>query len=72
MDDIVLRVIDLPARVRAVTVVDSQGDYNIYVNAGMSEEQRRKAYQHELKHIKNKHFYDPKKAVDDCEREAEK
>lgn len=69
MDDIVCRVIELPLRVNAVTVVDENGDFNIYVNAHLSPEDQRKAYLHERRHIKRHHFY-VHKPIDECEKEA--
>ncbi len=69
MDDIVCRIIDLPSRVNAVTVVDENGDFNVYVNAHMSDEEQRKAFAHEKRHIKKQHFYSLK-PVETCEREA--
>lgn len=57
MDKILCRVVELPARVNAVTVVDEDGDYNVYVNAMLPKEARRRAYEHECRHIKKHHFY---------------
>lgn len=69
MNDIVCRVIELPARVNAVTVVDADGTFNIYVNARLSRDEQQKAYRHECRHIKKQHFYSPKTA-EICEKEA--
>ena len=71
MDDRILRLAPLPPRVNAVTVVDSNGDFNIYVNAGLSREEQRKAYEHELVHIRRSHFFTDK-PVEECEGEAKK
>ncbi len=70
MDSIVCRVISLPSRVNAITVVDENGDFNVYVNACLSQEQQQKAYRHECRHIKRRHFHSFK-PVEDCEEEAE-
>lgn len=57
MDCIIIRIIDLPARVPGVTVKDSEGDYNIYLNARLADEARVRAYWHEIDHIRRGHFY---------------
>lgn len=69
MDDIVCRTIELPSRVNAVTVVDENGDFNVYVNARLSYQEQRKAYKHECRHIRRQHFHS-QKSVDICEQEA--
>lgn len=57
MNDIFVRVIDLPATVPAVCALDSDGNYNIYINARLSYAQAREAWRHELQHIKRGHFF---------------
>ncbi len=69
MDEIICRHIGLPAKVNAVTVVDDNGDFNIYINANLSYEEQKKAYRHEVRHIRKNHFF-IQKAVKDCELEA--
>ncbi len=69
MSEIVCRVVELPSRVNAVTVVDANGDFNVYVNSLLSLEEQQKAFRHECRHIKKHHFYSPK-PVEDCEDEA--
>lgn len=71
MDDIVCRFLDLPLRVNAVTVVDENGDFNVYVNSHLSHEEQMNAYKHECRHIKKQHFY-LDTPVKNCEREADK
>lgn len=60
MDAVIIRVIDLPYKVRAVTVKDAEGDYNIYLNARLSGDQQAKAFRHEATHIRLGHFYSEK------------
>lgn len=60
MDAVIIRVIDLPYKVRAVTVKDAEGDYNIYLNARLSGDQQTKAFRHEVEHIRLGHFYSEK------------
>lgn len=69
MDEITCRIIDLPSRVNAVTVVDENGDFNVYVNSKLSYEEQQKAYRHECRHIRKNHFY-REKPVWRCEQEA--
>ena len=69
MDEFILRLVELPGTVNAVTVLDDNGDFNVYVNSRLSEEEQKKAFRHEKRHIKKDHFYkaDP---VEQCEAEA--
>lgn len=69
MDEVICRLISLPAKINAVTVVDDNGDFNIYINVNLSYEEQRKAYRHETRHIRKNHFF-IQKAVKDCEKEA--
>lgn len=69
MDNTIIRYIDLPRRINAVTVVDEYGDYNIYVNARMSYDACKLAVEHEKEHIRRVHFYTDK-PVTECEAEA--
>ena len=70
MEHEILRLAPLPARVNAVTVVDANGDFNIYVNENLSIEEQRRAYTHELEHIRRNHLF-INKPVEECEAEAE-
>ena len=70
MEHEILRLAPLPARVNAVTVVDDNGDFNIYVNEQLSIEEQRRAYKHELEHIRQNHLF-INKPVEECEAEAE-
>ena len=70
MNNIVCRTVDLPPRINAVTVIDENGDFNIYLNARLSEDERQRAFRHELRHIRMRHFYKTEKNITDCEKEA--
>ena len=59
----------MPPRVNAVTVIDENGDFNVYVNSRLSVEEQQKAYKHECRHIKKDHFHSSK-SVEECEEEA--
>ncbi|MBQ7397318.1 MAG: hypothetical protein IJW09_00665 [Clostridia bacterium] len=69
MGDIFCRVVELPHTVNAVTVIDSDGNFNVYVNALLSIEEQRRAFDHEKRHILKDHFYSHK-PVEECEDEA--
>lgn len=38
--------------------MDSDGNFNVYINILLSHAVQQKATKHELKHIKSGHFYD--------------
>lgn len=67
MNDIIVRLMDLP--VPGVTVTDPDGNYNMYINARLSFEGRRKVYKHEMNHIKKDHFSDDR-PISEIEKEA--
>ena len=52
----IVRIIDLPYRIKAMTSKDYNGDYNIYLNAKLDLITRQEAYLHELKHIERGDF----------------
>lgn len=58
MENIMIRSIVLPVGVRGVTVVDENGDYNVYINCTLSPDVQKQAADHELRHIRKDHFYD--------------
>lgn len=51
MNEIFVRTINLPHTVRGVTVIDDNGDFNIYINAKLSVSQQFKVLEHEKRHI---------------------
>ena len=55
-ENVYIRKIPLPFSVRAFTLPDSQGDYNIYINQRLSPEQQEKSLAHEKKHIQRGDF----------------
>lgn len=57
MNDVIVRLISMPLSVRAFTVPDAQGDYNVYLNEALSDEQLKKSFVHEKEHIKRGDFY---------------
>jgi len=57
IDDYAVRLISLPGSVEGVTVVDSEGFCNIYINASLSYEARKRVVAHELGHAARDDFY---------------
>ena len=72
MDCVIIRLVDLQLPIKGVTVKDDEGDYNIYINARLSEDERVDAYWHEIEHIRLGHFYQHDRPVAELEAEAEK
>ena len=70
MNEVIVRIRDFPCGTNGVTVMDENGDYNIYINAKLSEIEQQRAYKHELEHINRDHFYSDKE-VKVMEEEAE-
>lgn len=64
MDQIIVRYIDLPAKMKGFVKVDCDGDYNIYININLGYFEQQKALDHELKHIKNGDFYNANDILD--------
>lgn len=58
MGDIFVRGIELPLSVKGVTVLDYDGNFNVYINILLSYAVQQKAIQHEIRHITKEHFYD--------------
>ena len=46
----------MPLTIRAFTLPDANGDYNIYVNESLSEEAKMKSLEHEKRHIERGDF----------------
>lgn len=67
MEDIIIRFIKMP--MPGVTVLDEDGNYNMYINENLTYEERQKVANHEMEHINKGHFYDDR-PVTECEKEA--
>lgn len=65
-----VRLVDLPERVRGVTVPNDDGTFDVYISLRLSPERRRECLEHELRHICRDHFYS-ENAVDELERDAD-
>ncbi|HML35936.1 MAG TPA: hypothetical protein PKA19_00720 [Bacillota bacterium] len=57
MDSMIIRKIDLPVGVDGITVLDENGDYNVYLNDWLSCDAQALAFCHEIEHIRQGHFY---------------
>ncbi len=48
---------ELPYGMNAATLLDEDGNYNVYLNARLDFSAQRKAYEHEMVHIRRGDFY---------------
>lgn len=62
MNSIFINAIDLPAKVRGVTV-KYQDDFYVFINDCLCPETQQKAVEHEIRHIKMDHFYNSEPVV---------
>lgn len=58
MGEVFIRLLELPPTIHGATVLDSDGNFNVYINSLLSYDAQRKTARHELIHIKKEHFYD--------------
>ena len=52
----IIRQIKMPLTIRAFTIPDANGDFNIYINESLSDEAKHKSLAHEQSHIQNGDF----------------
>lgn len=71
MEDIIVRLADLPTTIASFVVVNADASYTIILNSRLSHERLILAYQHELRHLKNGD-YDKQCTVDMIEIFAHK
>ncbi len=45
-------MIDLPGAIRGFTMLDLDGNYNVYISARLSTPGQKRALDHEIRHIK--------------------
>ncbi len=67
--DYYVHLVDLGHGVNGVTVPNSDGTFDIYLNSALPEGQRRLCLEHEKRHILSDHFYQPRD-VNTLEQEA--
>lgn len=70
IDNIYIRLIDMPDRVHGFVMEDPDGGQNIYLNKNDCSEIQHKALRHEMLHVKRMHLTDYTKTVKECEEEA--
>ena len=70
MNDIFIRMIDMPGSFPGMTIEDADGDYNVYINAQLSQARRIKAYRHEMDHIRHNDFEKATAAIAEMCREG--
>jgi len=56
MDNVFVRLKDLPDGVKGFVALDPNGDYNVYINKDLSQEQQMATLAHEVLHIDNNHL----------------
>lgn len=61
-----IRYIDMPSVTKGMTIEDSDGFFNIYINASLSAAEQEEAIKHEIRHLERNDF-DTEKSL----REAE-
>ncbi len=60
MDDVFIRLKELPERIGGLTVLDENGDYNVYINSRWGFIGQRETTRHEQRHIDNNDFFNGK------------
>jgi hypothetical protein len=55
--DFIVREVPFPYCVKSVVTPNNDGSFSIYINAKLSPDQKRKAFEHEKDHIINDDFY---------------
>lgn len=56
MGEVYVRIINLPASIKGVTVRDGNGDYNVYINSALSPDKQKETLKHEMTHIDRNDF----------------
>ena len=58
MNEVIVRLKeDMPLWVHGITLLDSDDNYNVYINANLSMPVQRDALRHEMEHIQKDDFY---------------
>jgi hypothetical protein len=57
MEQIIVRYVDLPTKIKGFVRVDCDGDYNVYINSRHCYCVQEQTLIHELNHIKRGDFY---------------
>lgn len=62
-----VRLVDLPGDIGGAVRLSEDGFFNIYINAKLSPEAQRKAFDHEAKHIERGDLFNDR-SIEECER----
>ena len=69
MGTVFIRQMSMPRTVYGATVVDADGNYNVYINENLCDSKKQDTVDHELRHIESGHFHDTD-SVESNERAA--
>lgn len=61
-----IRYIDMPSATKGMTIEDSDGFFNIYINASLSAAEQKEAIKHEIRHLERNDF-DTEKSLQEAE-----
>ena len=70
MEEIITRIIDAPVAFKGCVRTDPEGNINLYLNGRLSEDEKKKTYEHEMRHIEYGHLYDDTLSIEEKEYEA--
>lgn len=71
MEEIITRLGKLPGHIKGFVLEDPNGDYNVYIDKDLLQEEQVGVWLHELQHVRRRHLKDASKSVRLCEEEAE-
>ena len=57
MTDTYIRLVPLPVKVEGVTLPNDDGSFDVYINSRLSPAKQQETLEHELRHIRQEHFY---------------
>lgn len=57
MTDTYIRLVPLPVKVEGVTLPNDDGSFDVYINSRLSPTRQQETLAHELRHIRQEHFY---------------
>lgn len=68
---VIVRLFDAPTGLKGFVKADPDGNENVYINGRLSEAEKQKTYEHEMRHITLGHLWDDTKTVEQKELEAD-
>ena len=57
MTETYVRLVPLPVKVEGVTLPNEDGSFDVYINSRLSPARQQETLEHELRHIRQEHFY---------------